>query len=463
MNDTAKPAVDYRARYEQLLNDFSALEATEQHQQNLLRALLGRVLFAIDKAYPALAGQAQALRDLMRQTGEAPLPLAKLQPRIEALTEAVRLEEARDLTPSPAEQAATEDPDARAEQAAVREFLPLLLERIAFTDDMEGRRAKLLAMLENPRDTTLNSVLIDRAACLINDMRRSIEKEKTELAEFLQQLTAALSEIDQHTQTNIGDIQTQRAAQDALGKAVTEQVHHIDRTVADATDLAELKKVVRDRIMRISEHIDRFRQTEETRLVQVERENEAMRARIHALEENRAVLQEQLIASTQRMLRDTLTGLPNRLAFDERLGLEIARMRRENTPLCLAIWDIDHFKRVNDTYGHQAGDKALIVVGKTLHHLIRDVDMAARYGGEEFVMLLPRATLQQAFVVLERIREKIADTPFRFKEQPLKITLSCGVAEFDRNEESETVMARADEALYRAKGGGRNRTEMAMR
>ncbi|WP_407275878.1 diguanylate cyclase [Halothiobacillus sp. DCM-1] len=463
MSDTAKPSVDYRARYEQLLSEFSALETTEQRQQQLLRALLGRVLFAIDKAYPNLASKAQALRDLMRQTGDAPLPLDKLQPGIEALTEAIRLEEARNLTPDPHEQAVTEDPEARTEKAAVREFLPLLLERIAFTDLMEARRAKLLEIINDPRDTTLNSILIDRAACLINEMRRALENEKSELAEFLQQLTDALREIDQHTQLNLGDIQNQRAAHDALNKAVTAQVTDIDQTVDKATDLAELKKAVRARIARISEHIDRFRQTEEARMTEVEEENEAMRARIQKLEQSRASLQEQLEASTQRMLRDTLTGLPNRLAFDERLSLEVARMRREGTPLCLAIWDIDHFKRVNDTYGHQAGDKALIVVGKTLHHLIRDVDMAARYGGEEFVMLLPRANLQQAFVVLERIREKIAATPFRFKDQPLKITLSCGVAEFAPEEDSEAVMARADEALYRAKGKGRNRTEMALR
>ncbi|MBD3816385.1 MAG: GGDEF domain-containing protein, partial [Halothiobacillus sp.] len=200
---------------------------------------------------------------------------------------------------------------------------------------------------------------------------------------------------------------------------------------------------------------------EDKRLAAVELENNQMRERIGKLEASRQILQEQLMASTQKMLRDTLTGLPNRLAFDERVTLEVARMQREHTPLCLAIWDVDHFKRVNDTFGHQAGDKALHVVGKTLNRLIREVDMVARYGGEEFVMILPRANLQQAFVVLERIREQLARTAFRFKETPLKITLSCGVAEFGAGETIESVMMRADEALYRAKANGRNRTEMA--
>jgi len=303
--------------------------------------------------------------------------------------------------------------------------------------------------------------LIDRAATLINDMRRALENEKNELTEFLRQLTEALSEIDQHTLANLGDIETQRKVQEALGNAVTEQVSHIDRTVSDATDLDELKRVVRQRVARISEQIDTFRKMEDKRLAVVELENNQMRERIARLEASRVVLHEQLVASTQKMLRDTLTGLPNRLAFDERVSLEAARMQREKTPLCLALWDVDYFKRVNDTFGHQAGDKALHVVGKTLSQLIRDVDMVARYGGEEFVMVLPKADLQQAFVVLERIREKLAATAFRFKDTPLKITLSCGVAEFGVGETIESVMARADEALYRAKSNGRNRTEMS--
>jgi diguanylate cyclase len=456
MNDTAK--TDYRAKYEQLLDEFSSLETSEQLQQNLLRSLLNRVLFAVDKAYPSLAKESQALRDVMRQIGDGPLPIARIQPGIEHLAESIRAIEAGDPTPDREEEMGEED---AAESADVRDFLPLLLERVAFTEAMEGRREKLLAILSNPKDKTLNSILIDRAASLINDMRRALENEKTELTEFLQQLTEALSEIDQHTLANLGDVETQRKVQEALGHAVTEQVTHIDRTVSDATDLDELKRVVRQRVARISEHIEKFRRTEDKRMAVVEQENIQMRERIGRLEASRVILQEQLAASTQKMLRDTLTGLPNRLAFDERVALEVARMQREHTPLCLAIWDIDHFKSVNDTFGHQAGDKALHVVGKTLNQLIRDVDMVARYGGEEFVMILPRAELQQAFVVLERIREKLAGTAFRFKDTPLKITLSCGVAEFNAGETIEDVMARADEALYRAKINGRNRTEMS--
>lgn len=454
------PKTDYRAKYEQLLDEFSALETSEQIQQGLLRSLLSRVLFAVDKAYPSLANESQAMRDLMRHVGDGPLPIARLQPGIEHLSESIRAIEAGNLTPDRAE---TLDEEDKAECVDVRDFLPLLVERVAFTEALEGRKEKFLSILDDPKDKTLNSILIDRAATLINDMRRGLEKEKNELTEFLQQLTEALSAIDQHTLASLGDIEAQRKVQEALDQAVTEQVTHIDRTVSDATDIDELKRVVRQRVARISEHIDTFRTMEGKRLAAMEQENTRMRERIGKLEASRQILQAQLAASAQKMLRDALTGLPNRLAFDERVALEVARMQREHTPLCLAIWDIDHFKLINDTFGHQAGDKALHVVGKTLNKLIRDVDMVARYGGEEFVMVLPRANLQQAFVVIERIREKLAETAFRFKDTPLKITLSCGVAEFGADETIENVMARADEALYRAKSNGRNRTEMALR
>jgi diguanylate cyclase len=450
--------IDYRERYEQLLTEVSTLENNEQLHQTLLRTLISRVLFAVDKAYPELSEDSRKLRDTLRQSEDGPLALEHLQPSIERLAEQIRAIEAGNLTPPRSETLTAEE---NAAQIDVRDFLPLLLERIAFTDQLEGRRAKLLKILQDPKDHTLNSILIDRAATLINDMRRSLESEKSELAQFLQQLTESLSEIDQHTFANLSDIQTQRDAQQALDHAVTEQVSHIGQTVASATDLDELKKEVRERIARIGEYIQSFRQTEEKRLDELEEENEQMRERIGKLENSRMQLHEQLLASEQKMLRDPLTGLPNRLALDERLGLEMARMKRESSPLSIAIWDIDHFKSVNDTFGHQAGDKALHVVGRTLHKLVRDVDMVARFGGEEFVMILPKATLQQAFVILERIRETLANTAFRFKETPLKITLSCGVAEFQPHETSEMALVRADDALYRAKSNGRNRTEIA--
>lgn len=455
MDDSAKP--DYRERYEGLLDEFGQLERTSDEQDQLLRTVLGRVFFAIDKAYPDLAEESRQVRDLLRQTGDQPLPLTDLRPLIERLAEQIRQLEAAVITPERQEQKSTIPPATRARNESMRDFLALLLERIAFTEAMESRRTRLITSLEDPHDQTLTSILIDRAACLINDMRRMIEREKADLANFLKQVTEALSDIDQHTQSGLNQIQAQRDAHAALNAAVEEHVGDMHRTVDNASDLDQLKTAVRERLQRIRQQIKQFRESEEQRLHQSEAEAQRMRARVETLEKQTAELDEQLRASQNQLLRDTLTGLPNRLALDERMTLEVARTKRDQTPLCLAVWDVDRFKSINDTFGHQAGDKALHVVGKTLFRLVRDVDMVARFGGEEFVMLLPDTSPEQAMEVVERIRDRLANTAFRFKEEPLRITLSCGLTQYRPGEQAEDTFARADQALYQAKEGGRNR------
>ncbi len=122
----------------------------------------------------------------------------------------------------------------------------------------------------------------------------------------------------------------------------------------------------------------------------------------------------------------------------------------------MAVIDIDHFKQINDSYGHQVGDKVLkLLARETLKHL-RDVDFVARYGGEEFVVLLPETTQQSALVALEKVRTGLADIPFHFNNKPVKITVSIGISEFGNGDTVDSVFARPDKSLYSAKNNGRN-------
>ena len=123
--------------------------------------------------------------------------------------------------------------------------------------------------------------------------------------------------------------------------------------------------------------------------------------------------------------------------------------------------DIDWFKNINDTYGHQAGDRVLKVLSRGIAKRLREVDFMARYGGEEFVLVLPETQSEQAHGALDKIREAIALTPFHFKESPVQITLSMGIAEFREGDTVEKVFARADKQLYVAKEQGRNRCLIA--
>lgn len=161
-------------------------------------------------------------------------------------------------------------------------------------------------------------------------------------------------------------------------------------------------------------------------------------------------------------LRDPLTRLHNRRAFDERLEYETHRYRRDDQPLALLVLDLDHFKNVNDTLGHEAGDAVLETVATILRSTTREVDTAARFGGEEFVVLLPRTDLETAVEIAERIRTRVESTPTQWHEHTIPVTISIGVAAApDSTPDPERLLEAADAALYAAKHAGRNRTAAA--
>ena len=157
---------------------------------------------------------------------------------------------------------------------------------------------------------------------------------------------------------------------------------------------------------------------------------------------------------------DALTGLLNRRRFAEIVDRELARSRRSGHPLTLAIGDIDFFKRVNDDYGHAAGDHLLQSVANLLQGGLRDYDCIARWGGEEFIVLLPETDLATASRVIERLRETVAGSHLSFEGALIPVTMTWGVAQFAADENWHAIVARADEALYRGKSSGRNRVEL---
>ena len=161
---------------------------------------------------------------------------------------------------------------------------------------------------------------------------------------------------------------------------------------------------------------------------------------------------------------DALTQIPNRLHFNERLAIEWARARREGQSIAVAMLDLDHFKKINDTHGHQFGDECLRTAAKVFSHaLLRPMDLVVRYGGEEFVVLMPGADLAGACVVAERLAQSLRQTPLTHEGQPVGVTCSIGVhamvpTRHDHDpRDMEQLLKCADQALYQAKSQGRNR------
>ena len=168
---------------------------------------------------------------------------------------------------------------------------------------------------------------------------------------------------------------------------------------------------------------------------------------------------EELLAQAARS--DPLTGLMNRRAMLEHLEYEAARFQRSHSSFTLLLADIDRFKAINDTYGHDAGDQALIQVSEQLVQAIRTQDLVARWGGEEFLILLPDTDLQGGLVVAEALRKGVADQKVAIAEQDLRLTLSIGVAAYGLGQTIHQCIKAADTALYQAKFEGRNRAAAA--
>lgn len=168
------------------------------------------------------------------------------------------------------------------------------------------------------------------------------------------------------------------------------------------------------------------------------------------------------VAERPRRLRelsitDELTSLYNRRYLPEILENEYSSFKRYGAPLSVAIFDIDRFKGINDTYGHLTGDEVLKTTSGILKQTTRDADTIGRYGGEEFLLIMPRTDTARALIVADRFRKKIAES--RFSDPGIQVSISGGVAGLTQGETIDQLVSRADKRLYRAKENGRNRIE----
>jgi diguanylate cyclase (GGDEF)-like protein len=163
----------------------------------------------------------------------------------------------------------------------------------------------------------------------------------------------------------------------------------------------------------------------------------------------------------QNALRDPLTGTGNRIAMNQSLIREVDMAHRHGQPLCLLMLDLDHFKRINDDYGHGVGDDVLRAISAALKNQLRNVDMIFRFGGEEFMVLLSNTGIEAASLVGERLRSAVENLQYLSRGQAIRLSMSLGCAALQPCEAAESLVHRADEALYAAKRDGRNRMMLA--
>lgn len=184
--------------------------------------------------------------------------------------------------------------------------------------------------------------------------------------------------------------------------------------------------------------------------------NEKLQKRLESAEKQIQSQAEEIKTHESEARTDSLTKIANRRAFDDCLNQRFAEWTRKSTPFSLLILDVDHFKKFNDTHGHQAGDEVLRQVAKSLKETVRDMDIPCRYGGEEFAIVLPATQAKDACGLAERIRESIEGLQTSFQGKSLQVTASLGLAQVNQQDNTVSILKRADDALYASKNGGRN-------
>ncbi len=340
---------------------------------------------------------------------------------------------------------------------AIADVLLTLFERITLsplTEQAAGKR----------REQLLQGISAEELPRFVNDLAELIsqsllltQREKQELEEFIGHILEQLRRFDAFVRCSEADMRECRDNQAAFEQQWDEGAQGMAEQVSRATDLEQLKRDVNTQLEQMRECMSEFRERESDRRRRSEQANAEMHEKLDQMREETTQLRSRLQENRARLMRDSITGVHSRFAYEERIELEHVRWKRFDAPLSLMLWDIDFFKSINDTFGHKAGDRVLQLVAQLIDSRIRESDFFARVGGEEFVMLLPGTGTAEAERIAEQIRTLVEEADFKHKGNPVQITLSCGLSEFREGDSPEQVFDRADEALYQAKQAGRNR------
>ncbi len=343
-----------------------------------------------------------------------------------------------------------------AADASIDEVITTLLERLAI---VQGASDSTQQIQERVRDgvgvgewaDTLNDIVASVASSL-----KRMDEEKRELEAFIINVTEQLGEITEVIAEDHRDHQCDHKDALSLHEFVQQGMSLMQQNFQTSNSLQQLKREITKNIEHIrggvNDFVDRFNQRHEA----TEERNQKLTQQLSRMEQETHELQAMLNENRAKLLYDALTGVYSRMAYDERIQQEWSRWNRYQTPFSYAILDIDHFKQINDTYGHSAGDKALKIIAQLMQQYLRDSDCVFRIGGEEFVLLLTETSAQSANKLVAKLRDAIAESSIHFKGDPVRLTLSAGITETRDGDTIETIYERADAALYKAKHSGRN-------
>ncbi|MBF0119884.1 MAG: diguanylate cyclase [Desulfobacterales bacterium] len=293
---------------------------------------------------------------------------------------------------------------------------------------------------------------------LIQDYISRVNEDRLQAAAAIKEIGERFTLVETHILNAFESARDTFSSNNDFNSTIHEQMEELKTSVNFSKTLAELKTSMVSRLAIIEEAIKKKRDEDVTRKNDSEKQLHILEEEVKLMRSEIAKSHEKIKALEGEILTDPLTAIYNRRAYDRHLKEEFQRYLRYNNVFSLLIYDIDHFKKINDKYGHAVGDTCIKEIIASIKPVLRKSDFFARFGGEEFVIILPETKIEDAFLVAEKIRITAEQIQFFHKAEEFKITISIGVSQIEPSDQScESLFIRADKALYDAKNTGRNK------
>ena len=302
-----------------------------------------------------------------------------------------------------------------------------------------------------------NQILMTTCLNVFDFMIEDLEQERSRAKVFLSTLSDTLTSVQVSVSATISSSSECSEQHAKINQELSDKIKEVSMGINDAGSLTEMKVDVNGKIQQIAKTLQNKAKLEDKQRSTMHDRLNSMSAQVEKLEQQSKIFEKRIQEVTAKSFQDALTKLANRASFDEYFAKELVRFHHKQFDLAISVIDLDDFKRINDTFGHTAGDKTLQVIAETLTKVMGKDVFISRYGGEEFVIIFKDNDKITVMNKLNMLRKKVASLPFTFKGTRVSITLSIGVTLIQRDDIVHSAFERADTALYRAKSEGKNK------
>jgi len=325
-------------------------------------------------------------------------------------------------------------------------------------EDYSGHCLRLRANIQSSTELENLLSLRDDLLVFLQLYNRITNEERNQITDFLSELGSTLIEVESQFLNSMTQNEQVYSHNNSFNMLLDSQMEDMKKSAQLSTTFAEFKSLVISRLASIRAALEEKRRAEVLREETLNVEVQLLQQNLSRMKKEIDDVHEKRKALEKEILIDQLTGIANRRALKRRLKEELQRYQRYQHFFSLLLFDIDHFKSINDQYGHWAGDKCLKEIIKRIKPILRETDFLARWGGEEFIILFPGTDIENATGVAERLRKTIENTRFLYHKQEISITVSIGVTQAHATDHGqESIFNRVDKAMYDAKRKGRNK------